>query len=349
MCFKMKALVVTDYAKLELQDIPKPKVDNEKVLIKIAYCGICGSDLPRYFEGGVHSYPQVLGHEFSGVIEETGCGVTNLKVGDQVAVAPLVPCHKCKNCCKGLPSMCTQYSFIGSREQGAMAEYVCVPEQNCIKIPAGISLKEAAILEPLTVALHSIERINIQAGMSVIVYGAGTIGLLTLLSLRARGAGEIIIVDLNQHKLELAKKLGADITINPYELEIKTFFETHELPDVVIETAGSPITQVQAIEFVQRRGKIVYVGTCTQDIKFAPEIFEKLVRYELEVTGSWMSYSAPFPGYEWTTGLRYMATKEIDVTPLITGLFPLEDVEKPFQEMVSKDTRHIKILYDMNA
>ena len=345
----MKALVVTDYALLELQHIPKPAVGSGEVLIKIAYCGICGSDLPRYFEGGVHSYPQILGHEFSGIIEEIGTGVDQLKIGDQVAAAPLVPCHECSNCRKGLPSMCIAYSFIGSRQQGAFAEYVCVPEQNCIKIPAGISLKEAALLEPLTVALHSIERINIQAGMSVIVYGAGTIGLLTLLSLRARGVGEIMIVDLNQHKLELAKKLGADVIINPNETEIKTFFENHELPDVVIETAGSPVTQIQAIEFVQRRGKVVYVGTCTQDIKFAPEIFEKLVRYELEVTGAWMSYSAPFPGYEWTAGLRYMATKEIDVEPLITGIFSLEDVEKPFQEMVSKDSRHIKVLYDMKA
>lgn len=345
----MKALVVTDYALLELQDIPKPTVEKGKVLIKIAYCGVCGSDLPRYFEGGVHAYPQILGHEFSGIIEEIGEGITQLKVGDQVAVAPLVPCHGCCNCRKGLPSMCTCYSFIGSREQGAMAEYVCVPEQNCIKIPEGISLKEAALLEPLTVALHSIERVNIQAGMSVIVYGAGTIGLLTLMSLRARGVGEIMMVDLNQHKLELAKKLGADIVINPTEIDIKTFFKTHELPDVVIETAGSPITQIQAIEYVQRRGKVVYVGTCTQDVKFSPEIFEKLVRYELEVTGSWMSYSAPFPGYEWSAGLRYMATKEIDVTPLITGIYALDDIALPFHEMVKKDTRHIKLLYDMNA
>ena len=341
----MKAIVVTDYAKLDLQDIPKPVVSAKKVLIKVAYCGICGSDLPRYFDGDVHSYPQILGHEFSGVIEEIGEGVTHLKVGDRVAVAPLVPCHQCNNCRKGLPSMCTDYSFIGSREQGAMAQYICAPEQNCLKIPEGISLKEASLLEPLTVALHGIERVNIQAGMTIIVYGAGTIGLLTLLSLRARGVGEIIIVDLNQQKLELAKKLGADVIINPNKIDIKTFFAKNELPDVVIETAGSPITQIGAIEYVGRRGKVVYVGTCTQDIKFPPEIFEKLVRYELEVTGSWMSYSAPFPGYEWTTGLRYMATKEVDVMPLITGIFSLEDTSKPFDEMRAKNSHHIKLLY----
>lgn len=125
----MKALVVTDKHKMDLQDITKPTIQPGKVLIKVAYCGICGSDLPRYFEGGVHAFPQVLGHEFSGTVEEIGEGATSVTVGEKVAVAPLVPCGTCENCQKGEPAMCTNYSFIGSREQGAMAEYVVVPEK----------------------------------------------------------------------------------------------------------------------------------------------------------------------------------------------------------------------------
>lgn len=344
----VKALVVTNKHKLELQDIDKPTVASQKVLIKVAYCGICGSDLPRYFEGGVHSFPQVLGHEFSGVVEEIGEKVTNIKVGDRVAVAPLVPCGTCENCQKGEPAMCTNYSFIGSREQGAMAEYVVVPEKNCVKVPDSLSLKEAALVEPLTVAIHGIERINISAGADVLVLGAGTIGLLTVLSLRAIGVGKITVVDLNDKKLEVAKTIGADEVVNPTVQTLEDYYKETSLPEAVIETAGSSVTQKQAIEFVSKRGKVVYVGTSTKDVVLDPETFEKILRGELEVTGSWMSYSAPFPGYEWETGLRYMSTKQVDVKPLITGLYRLEDVAEPFDKMVEANSTAIKLLYAIN-
>ncbi len=345
----VKALVVTNKHKLELQDIDKPTVAPQKVLIKVAYCGICGSDLPRYFEGGVHSFPQVLGHEFSGVVEEIGEKVTNIKVGDRVAVAPLVPCGTCENCQKGEPAMCTNYSFIGSREQGAMAEYVVVPEKNCVKVPDSLSLKEAALVEPLTVAIHGIERINISAGADVLVLGAGTIGLLTVLSLRAIGVGKITVVDLNDKKLEVAKTIGADEVVNPTVQTLEDYYKETSLPEAVIETAGSSVTQKQAIEFVSKRGKVVYVGTSTKDVVLDPETFEKILRGELEVTGSWMSYSAPFPGYEWETGLRYMSTKQVDVKPLITGLYRLEDVAEPFDKMVEANSTAIKLLYAING
>ncbi|MBO1306004.1 galactitol-1-phosphate 5-dehydrogenase [Enterococcus sp. 669A] len=344
----MKALVVTKKHKLELQEIEKPTVAAEKVLIRVAYCGICGSDLPRYFDGGVHSFPQVLGHEFSGVVEEVGENVSNIQVGDKVAVAPLVPCGKCENCQKGEPAMCTSYSFIGSREQGAMAEYVAVPEKNCVKVPDTLSLKEAAMVEPLTVAIHGIERINISAGADVLVLGAGTIGLLTVLSLRAIGVGKITVVDLNDKKLEVAKTIGADEVVNPAKQTLADYYQNNPLPEAVIETAGSSITQKQAIEFVAKRGKVVYVGTSTKDVVLDPETFEKILRGELEVTGSWMSYSAPFPGYEWETGLRYMSTGQVDVKPLITGLYKLEDLDAPFDKMVEPNSTAIKLLYAIN-
>lgn len=344
----MKALVITDNHKMEYQDIPKPEVTEKKVLIKVAYCGICGSDLPRYFEGGVHSFPQVLGHEFSGTVEEVGEGVNKIKVGDRVAVAPLVPCGQCDNCQKGEPAMCTDYSFIGSREQGAMAEYVVVPEKNCVNVPDNLSLKEAAMLEPLTVAIHGIERIRISAGADVLVLGAGTIGLLTVLSLRAIGVGKITVVDLNDKKLAVAKTIGADEVVNPLVTALEDYYADQDLPEAVVETAGSCITQKQAIEFVAKRGKVVYVGTSTRDVVLDPETFEKILRGELEVTGSWMSYSAPFPGYEWVTGLRYMSTGAIDVKPLITDLFKLEDATLPFEKMVEKNSTAIKLLYAIN-
>lgn len=344
----MKALVVTDKHKMALQDLPKPEIKPGKVLIKVAYCGICGSDLPRYFEGGVHAFPQILGHEFSGTVEAIGESVSNIETGEKVAVAPLVPCGSCDNCQKGEPAMCTQYSFIGSREQGAMAEYVVVPEKNCVKVPPTLSLKEAALLEPLTVAIHGIERVRVPAGAEVLVLGAGTIGLLTVLALRAIGVGKVTVVDVNDKKLEVAKAIGADETVNPLIEKLEDYYQKNRLPEVAIETAGSSITQKQAVEFAAKRGKVVYVGTSTRDVVFDPETFEKILRGELEVTGSWMSYSAPFPGYEWETGLRYMSTGEINVKPLITETFKLEDVAVPFDKMIEKNSAAVKLLYAIN-
>ncbi len=344
----LRALAVVGQAQMILRELEKPQLKTDKVLIKVAYCGICGSDLPRYFEGGVHAFPQVLGHEFSGVIEAVGSEVTDFVKGDRVAVAPLIPCGTCEDCQKGEPAMCTHYSFIGSREQGAMADYISVPARNCIKVPASLSLKEAALLEPLTVAIHGIERVTLHAGVSVMVLGAGTIGLLTLLALRAKGVGNIIVVDLNEKKLTIAKTIGADHLVNPNDCSLEEYFETHELPEVVIETAGSAITQVQAVRFVQKKGKVSYVGTSTKEVVFTPNDFEKILRGELEITGSWMSYSAPFPGYEWTAGLRYMEKKEIDVNPLITGVYSLEDQAIPFEEMRKKESEQVKVLYEIH-
>ncbi|MGX7245570.1 galactitol-1-phosphate 5-dehydrogenase [Enterococcus quebecensis] len=344
----MKALEVVGETKMILSELEKPQLATDKVRIKVAYCGVCGSDLPRYFAGGVHSFPQVLGHEFSGVVETVGANVTEMISGDRVAVAPLIPCGECDACQKGEPAMCSNYSFIGSREPGAMAEYVTVPAKNCVKVPEKLSLKEAALLEPLTVAIHGIERINLKAGVSVLVLGAGTIGLLTVLALRARGVGEITVADLNTKKLSMAQKIGADYIVDPNEQPLEEYFKDRELPEVVIETAGSAFTQVQAIQLVKKRGKVSYVGTCTKEVVFSPEDFEKILRGELEITGSWMSYSAPFPGYEWLAGLRYMAEGEIDVKPLITGIYSLTDKEKPFDAINKKDSEQIKVLYEIH-
>lgn len=341
----MKALSVTGIEKLELVDIDVPKVEAGKVLIKVAYTGICGSDLPRYYKGAVHSFPQILGHEFSGTVEEIGEQVGIIKKGDKVAVAPLVPCGNCENCKKGEPAMCTNYSFIGSREAGAMAEYVVVPEENCVIIPDTLSLKEAALLEPLTVAIHGVDRVKLPTGASVMVLGAGTIGLMTILTLKAKGAGEIIAVDLNDNKLRIAKQCGATTIINPLKTNLNLYFDTHENPEIIYETAGSNITQIQAIEFVRKRGKVVFIGTSTKEVVLKPEMFEKILRGELEITGAWMSYSAPFPGYEWKAGINYMETKKIDVKPLITGIFSLEDKELPFDKMTEKNSDQVKLLY----
>jgi len=231
----MKALVITGVSKVELQDLEIPKYSDDEVLIKIKYCGICGSDLPRALDGGVHSFPIVVGHEFSGQVVKIGANVKDVAVGDRVTAGALLPCGKCEACQKGKPAMCKNYGFIGSRQNGAMAEYIAVKAQNIVKLPDEVSYKEGAMVEPLSVALHGIERVNVKAGATALVFGAGTIGLLALQCLKAVGAGKVYVVDIIDKKLELAKKLGADDVINSMNVDLNKYLSDNGRPEIVVE------------------------------------------------------------------------------------------------------------------
>lgn len=344
----MKALILESKETFTVKEIEKPTISEEQVVVKVSYVGVCGSDLARYFEGKVHNYPIVLGHEFSGVVDVVGDKVKTVKKGDRVAIAPLIPCGACENCERGKPALCEHYSFVGSRQQGAMAEYVAVDEKNVLVLPDEVSNEEAALIEPLTVAIHGIERIHFNAGAEVVVFGAGTIGIMTLLALKARGAGNVTVIDINDTKLKMANKLGADYTINSQQTDLVEYFSKHPKPVVVIETAGVPQTQVQSVEIVERLGKVVYIGTATKDVTFSPKVFEKILRGEIEITGSWMSYSAPFPGFEWKAALQYIRNGVINVKPLINEIFKLEDKELPFQKMRDPENNSIKFLYEID-
>ncbi|CEI82066.1 Galactitol-1-phosphate 5-dehydrogenase [Oceanobacillus oncorhynchi] len=343
----MKALVLESKANFSVKDMEIPVIKPNQVLVKVAYVGICGSDLARYFDGKVHHYPTILGHEFSGVITETGSEVQGLNEGDRVAVAPLVPCEQCSSCASGHPALCENYSFIGSREQGAMAEYVAVNAKNILTLPDEITDQEAALIEPLTVAIHGIEKVDIHAGASAVVFGAGTIGMMSLLALQAKGAGEITVIDIDNAKLEMAKALGATVIVNSLEVDLDDYFKENQRPEIVVETAGVQQTQVQSLSVVEKLGQVVYVGTAKKEITFPADVFERILRAELKVYGSWMSYSAPFPGFEWTAALQYMKDGKIDVKALIHEVNPLEVKEEPFQKMIDPDNHSIKFLYDV--
>ena len=342
---KMKALVITGVTKVELQQLDIPTYKDNEVLINVKYCGICGSDLPRALDGGVHSFPMVVGHEFSGQVVEIGANVKDIAVGDRVTAGALLPCGKCEACKQGKPAMCNDYGFIGSRQNGAMAEYIAVKAENVVKLPDEVDYMEGAMIEPLTVALHGIQRVNVKAGATALVFGAGTIGLLALQCLKAVGAGKVYMVDIVDKKLELAKKLGADDVINSMNVDLVEYLNEHGKPEVVIENSGSPIAQAQCLEIVKKCGSVVYIGTATKDLTLKPEVFEKILRGELNVTGSWMSYSAPYPGYEWTTAVEYIKEKKIDLKSMITNVYKLEDLLVPFQTMRDREACATKVLF----
>ncbi len=344
----MKALVITAKNKMELQDIPVPEIENDQVLIHVAYAGICGSDLPRYYEGKVHHFPQIPGHEFSGTVTKLGRAVTGLSIGDRVSVAPLIPCGKCAECQAGLPSMCTNYTFIGSSVPGALAEYVAVPAQNCLVLPDNISLTEAATIEPLTVAIHGIERVHFKAGANVLVLGVGSVGLLTVMALKARGAGKITVVDIKDASLKVAQECGADVVINSAKVNLDQYLSKRKLFDAVFETAGNPITQVQALKYAAKHAQVVFIGKTTKPTTFQYQEFEQILRKELEITGSWLSFSAPFPGYEWQAAIAYLSSGRISTQKLITGVYSLTDQDKPFAVLSDKNAGAIKVMYKIS-
>lgn len=345
----MKALVIEAEDKFTYKDVPVPEIKDDEVLVKVRACGICGSDIPRVMNKGVHFYPIIVGHEFAGDVVKVGSKVKTASVGQRVTAAPLIPCGTCPECQKGNPAMCTHYSFIGSRQDGAMAEYVAVPARNLVQIVDSVSYEQGAMIEPITVALHGIERAGVmEGGKSALVYGCGTIGMLTIQCLKAKGIERVYAIDIDEHKLKIAKKLGAYEVINSGKIDVAEYFKEHGKVDFAFETAGVNFLQAQIIELVNKHGKIVYIGTAHGDVKLPAKSFEQILRSEIFVTGSWMSYSAPFPGSEWTAAAEYLAAGKIQTEELISHRFKLSDGIKAFETLTDRNSGAIKVMYVMD-
>lgn len=343
----MDAVAVVGVEQFSNEKVTVPAPGSGEILVKVAYCGICGSDIPRYFEGAVHAFPQVLGHEFSGTVEALGDGVEGLKVGQRVAVAPHIPCGCCEQCRAGNPTLCSDYSFIGSRSQGAMAGYVVAPAVNAVAV-GELSLKAAALVEPLTVALHAVNQVEIDPQRPVAILGSGVIGLMTLISLRGRGVTDISVVDVNPWVLSVAQRLGARRIINASSEGVAAAFAS-EPPAVVLETAGAGPTIGQALEIVARTGSVVYVGKPTRPVELGGDTFEQILRKELTVRGSWLSYSSPFPGSEWSEAVSLLSDPTIDPDELVTHEFGLEEAAEGFVAMRQPGAHRLKVMFRVDG
>lgn len=349
----MKAGVVHAREDIRYEDIEKPVPKEGQVLIKVKYTGICGSDVPRVNGDACHFFPNVLGHEFSGTVEEVGAGVTSLMPGDRVAGVPLVPCMKCEDCQKGNYSLCRHYSFIGSREFGSFAEYVVVPEANAVRFSEDVSFEQGAFFEPATVALHGLERLQYTGGKTVAVLGGGTIGMFVMQWAKIFGAKEAVVFDIAPERLELGKRLGATAGINTLE---KDFMEqAMKLTggkgfDYVYETAGNTITMKMAFALAANKAGVCFVGTPTRELSFTVDEWENMNRKEFNLTGSWMSYSAPFPGHEWELTSHYFQTGALKFDEsFIFRKIPLSQIAEAFELYKTPGAVKGKILIDSEA
>jgi len=346
----MKAGVVHARDDIRHENIEKPCPREGQVLIKVKYTGICGSDIPRVNGDACHFFPNVLGHEFSGTVEKIGAGVTSLQPGDRVSGVPLVPCMKCEDCQKGNYALCKQYSFIGSREFGSFAEYVIVPERNAVKFSSDVSFEQGAFFEPATVALHGLERLNYKGGKTVAILGGGTIGIFVMQWAKIFGAKEVVVFDIEDERLELGKRLGATAGINTLQqgfMEQVMALTNDEGFDYVYETAGNAITMKMAFELAANKAGVCFIGTPTRELSFTVAEWENMNRKEFQLTGSWMSYTAPFPGHEWELTAHYFKTGELKFDDsFIFKKIPLSEIANAFEMYKTPGTVKGKILID---
>lgn len=314
----MKALVIYKDGIVKVEDVTEPEIKPGHVKIKVATCGICGSDIPRVLDNKAHYYPIILGHEFSGVVVAIGDNVEHVKPGDHVAGVPLIPCMHCEDCDRGNYSLCKNYTFIGSRLQGAMAEYVVVPEQNVVKLNEKIDFKDAALIEPLTVALHALKQNSHESGKRVAVLGMGTIGSLIVQATRHIGANNITAIVRNNKYDVLLHKMRIDSIVDTskgnWMAIIKDITENRGF-DFVYETAGSVQTMKQAFQIAGNKAHICFIGTPKKDLTFTVQQWEMINRKEFYLTGSWMSYSAPFPGQEWKDAVNLLEKGFVKIYP----------------------------------
>lgn len=331
----MKAAVVCANEDVRYMEYEEPQVSAGTVKIRVKASGICGSDIPRVLHHGVHFYPIVLGHEFSGEVVEVGEGVTKVKVGDKVTAAPLLPCLTCDDCQNGNYSLCKHYSFIGSRQQGSNADYVVVPERNAVPFDKSISYEQGAMFEPSTVALHGLMQNDYQGGEYVAVLGCGTIGIFTMQWAKIFGAKKVVAFDISDERLALAKRMCADEVINTTKedyMEVAKAITAGKGYAYVFETAGQVATMHMAFEVAGNKSHVCFIGTPHVDLTFTPKMWENMNRKEFKLTGSWMSYSAPFPGKEWELTAHYFATGQLKYDPeFVYKKIPMSQAQEAFQ------------------
>jgi L-idonate 5-dehydrogenase len=329
---------------LRIIDTAAPTPGPGEVLIKLGAAGICGSDMHYYLHGRVGNFmirePLTPGHEASGIVAAIGSGVTKVKAGDRIAVNPSSPCGKCQACREGRENLCINMRFLGSASvfphmQGMFREYFVMPERNCVPVTTDVALTEIAMSEPLSVAIHSARRAGELLGKSILVTGSGTIGCMMVLAARMMGAARIIMTDVVDHPLAVAKRVGADEAIRIDQLPAGTKLSSIiGEPDVVFEVSGAPSAFTTAIETVKRGGVVVQVGTLPHDGMHV--MANMIMSRELDVRGSFRF------GNVFEIAVNAIANRQVDVRPVISASHPLKDAAKAI-ELATDKTQSMKI------
>ncbi len=322
----MKACVLHAVGDLRFEEVAAPTPGPGEVLLNVGACGVCGSDIRRVFTTGTYHFPTIPGHEFAGEVAAVGPGVAEGLVGERAAVFPLIPCRECAACVAGAFAQCENYSYLGSRCDGAFAEFVRAPAWNLVMVPDRVSLEEAAMTEPAAAAVHALRQVGVAIGDAVLVFGAGPIGLLLGLWARVWGAGKVLLADVDAKKLDFARTLGFEALFNPGNGDVAGWVRemTGRGADVVVEASGSSVAFGQCMLAVRPLGKVVLMGNPGGEMMLSQEAYWAILRKELTVRGTWNSCYSTIPRNEWELAMDFMASGRLNVKPLITHRIGLE-------------------------
>ena len=343
----MKAAILTNDREIRVEEIPSPQTRDDQVLIQVHWASICGTDLHIYlgeFKPRV-VYPRILGHEFCGIVESVGEEVAHLKKGDKVVVDPIIWCNQCPACLNGHHNACHFLKLIGVDIDGAFAEYVVADADKVFKVPEGISLRNAVLIELYSLGVHSTRKAMIEPGDRVVILGAGRLGLSVLEVIKQTAASWVCSVDLLENRLEIAKKLGAALVINARKKDPveEILFLTDGLGvDRVIETVGTAVNignrdmpVEQAVRMARHGGRIVVMGMGSQD---TPVFWKEFVEKEIQLVGSRVTLG-DFP-----RALSLMSQGRFHPDLLISKECSLEETEKAFRLLEKEPDHYLKFL-----
>ena len=343
----MKAAVLKNDTEMVLEDVPSPVPGLEQVLVRVKWSSICGTDLHIYlgeFKERV-TYPRILGHEFCGVIESVGMGVANIKPGDRVTVDPIIWCNQCPACLNGQNNVCNHLKLIGVEYDGGFADYAVVRADKVYKVPDEVSMRDAALVELYSLGVHATRKAMVEPGDRVVIFGAGRLGLAVLEVIKQTAAAWVCAVDVIDSRLDIARQMGADLTINAKAADPVDTLLSHTKSrgvDRVIECVGTyvkidgrPGPVQQAVHITRNGGRIVVMGLGSQ---YTPVFWKEAVYKELQIVGSRVTLG------DYPRALELMALNKFHPDLLISKVVTLNELHKAFHLLEEKPEQYLKVI-----
>ena len=334
----MKAIVIDEPGKIEIRDIPDPVVKEGEALLKIKYVGICGADLASYTGNQPFTtYPRIPGHEFSAEIVEIPENDKGLKKGDIVTCNPYFNCGECYSCKRGYVNCCTDNQTMGVQRDGAFCEYISMPVERIYQ-GKGLSAEELALIEPFSISQHAVSRAEIKDSDSVLIIGSGPIGLFALLAAKQK-CKKIVVADILDNRLELAKEYGADAVVNTKETSLVEFTDKYTEGngfDVCIEACGAPETFLGCIDCCSFAGNVILIGNGKRETNFVHSV---ILKKELNIHGSRNALKDDF-----INNIETVASGKADVMKMVSGVYDIYDAEKAFEALKNNNGTLAKLL-----
>lgn len=345
----MKAWRLHRINDIRLEDIKTPVPTAGEILLSVKACGICGSDIPRIYSTGAHRMPLIPGHEFSGEVIQAGSGEDSAWIGKRVGVFPLIPCQACPSCQQTKYELCSHYDYLGSRRDGAFSEFVTVPVWNLLELPDSVSYESAAMLEPMAVAVHAMRRVPLDTAGTILIYGAGTVGMLLAMFLLEQRQYKLLVVGNKEFQKNTLMETGlpAGCFCDSTTMDVPSWVQMRTNgfgADIVFECVGKNDTISQILKCVNREGHICMVGNPHSDVFLKKDIYWNILRKELTVSGTWNSSFKSDVRDDWRYVINKLECGRIHPQNLITHRLSIEHLEDGLHIMRDKTQHYTKII-----